>query len=89
MALTPANMLDEMIVQAVQQPVQMEPPPPRQYMTPGMGEYEMGMDGLPIVKGQPQQTPVPQVLPPPSQAVQQAAPPVQMSRRDDMNRRLK
>ena len=90
MALTPANILEEAIIQAVQQPVQMPLPPPRQYMTPGMGEYEMGMDGLPMPKGEVPPAPVLQGLQPPSQVAQQSPQPtMQPSRRDDTKRRLK
>ena len=57
-------------------------------MTPGMEGFEMDMSGLPVQKG----TAVPQEqtsLPTPSQVAQQAAPPAQTSRREDINRRLK
>lgn len=91
MPLTPANILEETIMEAVQQPQQAPPPPPpRQYMTPGMGNYEMGMDGLPMSKGVVPQVPVPQGLQPPSQVAQQSPQPtMQPSRRDDTKRRLK
>ena len=91
MALTPANILEETIMEAVQQPMQAPPPPPpRQYMTPGMGNYEMGMDGLPLPKGEVPPAPVPQGLQPPSQVAQQSPQPtMQPSRRDDTKRRLK
>ena len=65
MALTPANILDEMILEAAQRPMQMAAPPPRQYMTPGMRQFEMGIDGLPMPKGQPQESNP--ILPPPRQ----------------------
>ena len=65
MALTPANIPDEMILDAAQRPMQMAMPPPRQYMTPGMSQFELGMDGLPMSKGQPEQEIL--ALPPPRQ----------------------
>ena len=92
MALTPANILEETIMEAVQQPLQAPPPPPpRQYATPGMSKYEMGMDGLPMPKGEVPPAPIQQGLQPPSQVATQAQQPIQQqpSRRDDVNRRLK
>ena len=90
MALTPANILEETIMEAVQTPQVAPAPPPRQYMTPGMGNYEMGMDGLPMQKGTAPTAPVPQGLQPPSKVAQQAPQQThQPSRRDDTNRRLK
>ena len=88
MPVTPANMLEGMIAEAVQQPAQIVPPPPRQYMTPGMGNYEMGMDGLPIPKGQPQPMPINQTLLPPATIAQQTTQPIiQPTRRPDNTRR--
>ena len=63
--MTPANMLDQMILEASQQAMTPQLPPPRPYTMPGMQNFEMGADGLPTPKAQPQEsTPT---LPPPSQ----------------------
>jgi hypothetical protein len=52
MAITPVNLLEEMMRRAQQ--VQGVPaPPPRQYVTPGMGNYTMSPSGTPEIAAPP------------------------------------
>lgn len=88
MALTPATYLDRLIQEYAEQPAPVPMQPPRQYMTPGMADFEMDINGLPVPKGEAPPQPMEGVLPTPTQVAQQQQQP-QSNRRPDEARRIR